>query len=248
MMGLDTTRRLLRSVSVGAVSQVLSSGGLVGCDFASTVLNYGAASPVTGTEITFELLFQLDTKASTFGIINKRAAFNSANEWTIYNNSYDNTLTVQFGNAAGTDVAITYMMSNAGISTVAVNHLIVSCNLANATNDKIKFYLNGVSSAPSFVLDNALSAIYNSSNQLELGRVNNGTLYFDGKLFAARLYRTAFSAERAAAHYAKQWGIYRWRRTLVPIAAAGVSAPTLLTASAFNVGTTSATARVSFSR
>lgn len=216
--GRDLAGGVVPANTVGLPTAVGSAVGQ-GADFTSAVLGYGDIELITGSKMTIEVLVQPDTTSQTAAIVQKRTAFNSENSWALWFDA-GGTLWFEIGNSTGTASAVKYGISASALDTSA-QHIIATLDGSAAINQKIQFYRNGMPVSISSVNDdNTTSSIYNSTTPVEVGRINNSTLYFDGKVYFVRIYNTWFSEDRAKRHAENYWQFFR-EYLNVPVAAAG---------------------------
>lgn len=148
------------------------------------------------------------TVALTGGATHASAVLGSAN-WTVemwvYPRPFDVTTAAGylFGAAADSTHRVGIQHFNNGLftsSTVGGNKSSPSSVMPRAPNHVVltsagDLYLNGVAQS------GTSSAPLNSTNQLLIGALNNGSSYFTGRVGEVALYTTVLNSTRVAAHY-----------------------------------------------
>lgn len=212
---IDLARRRRGATVVGSGKKVSTSYG-VAQSLSSTVINYGTDNPLSGREFTFQLLEIPTSLTQAAGIVDKRETAAANNSFSIgYNYTAGSEFSVDFGNStgAGGTSGVAYSFSRSQFSTDG-NHLVITANLAASSLEKIKLWRNNASisleRAPT--ADNLVSEIYAGTSPLEIGRVNNGTLYYAGKLVFFRAWSRQLISDEIRSLFEAPYQIFKPRR------------------------------------
>lgn len=165
----------------------------------SHTVNYGDIGDLGTNKITLACWAYPDTFATTFGLINKRSAHNSANAYSM-GMGYTSTTRweLQLGNAANTAVGAAYYATRSEAAG-SWYHVCMTYDGSLSAGSRCAIYINGSSKAVTASTDANVTP-GNAASDLVLARVNNtGSFYFDGRMAEAAVWDVALSAEEAAA-------------------------------------------------
>lgn len=192
----DVKRKLpVPTMTVGSLTTQFEQFGR-STHFASAVMSYGDITFLDGlTSFSVGMLVKPNSK-TTAGLIQKRIGPNDNHAFSIgFEFFYSDTLSCELG--AGPVLA--YDFSTLAVSTTAYHTFLVVYNLNAGTGNRIKFYLNGSSVSTSGIRnDNSGASIPNTTSPLEVGRVNNGTLYCDVNFGCIALWSRVLDSYDAA--------------------------------------------------
>lgn len=198
---------------VVAGTSVTKGGGPLGVAtvFATSVLGFGDLELFTGAQGTFQIIEQPTNLTQVSGLIDKRTSGTGSNSFSLgYNYTTSNRFSVELGSAAGTGGGVHYQFSTGGFNTAVPNNLVIVINGQEATGQRIKLYKNGVEvSAITITGDAAFTTFTNTTSPLEIGRVNNSTAYYSGKIFLVRAWDRALSVEEVMSITANPWQVFK---------------------------------------
>ena len=204
----DSVSGVFPSATVGGIGSAVTKYGKA-IDFSSDVFSYGNVDLLAGvTNATFQIIEMPNSTAQIAGIINKRLAHNNQNSYSIGYNYVSNQFTVEIGSSLGTQTIIAYGFNRASFLTSG-NSIVTTINGTAAAGEKVKLWNNGISVATvSVPFDSAISGFFYGTAPLELGRVNNGALYYGGKLVLARIWNRNISESEAKSLSDNPWQIF----------------------------------------
>jgi hypothetical protein len=207
----DTVRNIPPSTAVGSVSTSTALQGLAAV-FSSSVLSFGDVELFSGAEATWQII-EIPNNLTQIGggLVNKRASSTSLHSFSIgYNYNAGTEFTVDIGNAAGTGAAANYQFSRAGFSTTVANNLVVVIDGQAPALSRVKLFRNGVSvSRTSAPADIAFTSFANTASPLEVGRVNNATTYYAGRIFLVRAWNRALRGNEVSAVSENPYTVYQ---------------------------------------
>lgn len=197
------------SQSVGQLTRQATPFG-VAAGLASAVTSFGDVELFTGSQVAFQVFEIPNNLTQVAGLVNKRSSSNSQNSFSFgYNYNAANEFTVDIGDGAGTSVGTNYRFSTSTFST-AGNNLIILIDGQAGTGQKIRVFRNGVAALN--VLnnaDNTFSAFTNTTAPLEIGRVNNATLYYAGRILLVRAWNRLLTPDEVSTLSDNPWQLYR---------------------------------------
>lgn len=197
------------SQSVGQLTRQATPFG-VAAGLASAVTSFGDVELFTGSQVAFQVFEIPANLTQVAGLVNKRSSATSQNSFSFgYNYNAANEFTVDIGDGAGTAVGINYRFSTSTFST-AGNNLIILIDGQAGTGQKIRVFRNGVAALN--VLnnaDNTFSAFTNTTAPLEIGRVNNATLYYAGGILLVRAWNRLLTPDEVGTLSDNPWQLYR---------------------------------------
>lgn len=193
-------------------------------NFASDVASFGDVELFPSTTATWLIVDKPVNLTQAAGLVNKRLSASSQHAYSIgYNYNSSSELCVDLGGVGGSSVAISYRFALTKFSTNG-NIIVVVIDVAAGAGQKVRLYVNGVEETSRVVgADNALSSITNTTAPVELGRVNNGTIYYTGHINRVAAWSRALSPQEAASVSANQWQLFKpvERRIWVPASTGG---------------------------
>jgi len=204
----DSVSGVFPSATVGGIGSAVTKYGKA-IDFSSDVFSYGNVDLLAGvTNATFQIIEIPNSTEQVAGIVNKRLAHNSQNGYSIGYNYVPNRFTVELGDSSGIVQAISYGFNLAYFSTSG-NNIITAINGTAAAGEKVKLWNNGIFvPTVSTALDSAISGFFYGTAPLDLGRVNNGTLYYGGKVVLVRIWNRDISESEAKSLSDNPWQIF----------------------------------------
>jgi len=210
--------------SVGSLSRSATSLGFA-ATFSSAVTSFGDVELFTGAKATWQIIEMPNSVAAVNGIINKRSSALSQHSYSIGYNYNAAEFTVDVGSSAGTAVGVSYRFSRTTLKESG-NNLIVSIDGSAGAGGKVRVHRNGTP----LVLDRigagadvAFTTFPDTTAPLEIGRVNNGELYYAGKILLVRAWNRGLSDGEIKALSENPWQIFRpiQRRIIVDLGAGG---------------------------
>lgn len=224
----DTAAGRIPTQSVGSFTQAATSYG-VAANLASAVTSFGDVelSPANA-QASFQIIEIPDNLTQVAGLLNKRTSAASQNSFSIGYNYVGTEFNVDLGNSAGTGVSLSYRFNRSTFSTSG-NNLVVIVDGASVAGQRIRAYRNGALLPATASIDGATSSFANTTSPLEIGRVNNGTLYYAGKIVLVRSWNRVLEVAEVKALSENPWQIYRpqQRRIWVPVAGGGGTSQTV---------------------
>jgi len=204
----DSVSGVFPSATVGGIGSAVTNYGKA-IDFSSDVFSYGNVDLLAGvTNATFQIIEIPNSTAQAAGIVNKRLAHNNNNSYSIGYNYVSNQFTVEIGSSLGTQSIIAYGFNLASFSTSG-NSIVTTINGTAAAGQKVKLWNNGISVATVATLfDSAIGGFFYGTTPLELGRVNNGTYYYAGKVVLVRIWNRDISESEAKSLSDNPWQIF----------------------------------------
>lgn len=185
-----------------------------GINFSSTVISYGDVDVITGKTMTVIMSIKPTTWAQTSGILNKRIGFDNQNAYGFgLRDSVPDYWNVALGGASGDFVnPLAYNWDSTGWSTTEYSQISSVVDMNLGANLRAKCWRNGVL-LPLLAADNDNSFdIFNSTSNVEIGRVNDAALYYSGRIRYIWLYNQALTP--AQIHYIHTNPYYAWDYTL----------------------------------
>lgn len=176
-----------------------------GAQFSSAVLGYGGLNLFTGAKMTIEVIFQPTTTAQTTAIVQKRGTSTTGNSWALWLDTGSGNFYLEIGNSTGTNTDVKYGAALSNLSAAAPQHLLATLDGSLGAGLKIQFYRNGLPIFATPSNDSAISGIFSSTTPIEIGRINNSTLYYSGGISLVRIYNDWFDEARAKRHYERRW-------------------------------------------
>lgn len=218
----DTAAGRIPTQSVGSFTRAATSYG-VAANLASAVTSFGDVelSPANA-QASFQIIEIPDNLTQVAGLLNKRTSATSQNSFSIGYNYVGTEFNVDLGNNAGTNISLSYRFNRSTFSTSG-NNLVVIVDGAGVAGQRIRAYRNGALLPATASIDGATSSFANTTSPLEIGRVNNGTLYYAGKIVLVRSWNRVLEVAEVKALSENPWQTYRpiQRRIWVPVAGGG---------------------------
>lgn len=165
----------------------------------SHTVNYGDIGDLGTNKITLACWMYPDSFATSYGLINKRSAHNSANAYSMgVGYTSTNRWELQLGNAANTAVGANYYATRSE-ATSQWYHVCMTYDGSLSAGSRCAIYIDGVSKTVTAGTDANVTP-GNAASDLVLGRVNNsGSFYFDGRMAEPAIWDDALSADEVAA-------------------------------------------------
>lgn len=175
-------------------------------NFAADVVSFGDVEFFPSSTATFLIVDKPATLTQAAGLVNKRLSASSQHSFSIgYNYNSSSELCIDIGSATGSAVAISYRFSLSKFSTNG-NIIAVVIDVSAGSGAKVRLFVNGVEETSKTVaIDTVLAAIPNTTAPFELGRVNNGAIYYTGHISKVAAWSRALSASECKAISADVW-------------------------------------------
>lgn len=203
--------------SVGDITWVGSTKGSA-VKFASSVFQYGNLGFLDAADnVSCVLSIRPDSLSQVAGIVQKRRPIGNA--WS-FGLGYNATskFTCSVGSAVTADnLYCEYEYSTSGWSTTAFQQIIGAYDKTRGATARWRCWRNGIEMSATFPQENAIS-VGTTTDVVEIGRVNNSTLYYAGSIEYIYLYRRTLQPPDVAWLYEEPFAMFRtpdvWRSYL----------------------------------
>jgi len=170
-------------------------GGVFGATFASAVVGYGDVTMLDGaTAATWVLSLRPNNLTQISALLNKRFANSDQNAYAFGVNFGGSRFAFEIGGVGASS------FPNTDISTTAYQQIVLLFDGTQAVQaNRARMWLNGAELTAIVNTFQQNVAIANTTAPLELGRVNNGALYYSGGIAYAYAWQRALSDAEIAA-------------------------------------------------
>lgn len=205
------------TVTTGTPAWKPGRGGGGALSFASLVLGYGDVNIFDGlTQLSVIMSVRPASLSQVAGVLNKR---NGAGGQDAVSLGFGYNAASQFSCAVGLGAAVgaVYNFSVAGWSTSAYQCAAAVWNDSLGAGNRWRAWRDGVPLAKVSQGSDAGGPIADTTSPLELGRVNNASLFFSGELEYVYLYRRALTAAEVQVVTAQPYAMFTapfWRRNI----------------------------------